>query len=90
MARIEKFEAIEAWKKGRELRKAIYKCSRSGGFSRNFAVRDQIRRPAQSVTSNIPEGFERGGNRDFIQFLSHAKGSCGEVRDQLYTALDEN
>ncbi|TMQ01629.1 MAG: four helix bundle protein [Verrucomicrobia bacterium] len=81
---------IEAWKKGRDLRKAIYKCSRTGEFARDFALRDQIRRAAQSVTSNIAEGFERGRNREFIRFLSDAKGSCGEVRDQLYTALDEN
>ena len=90
MARIERFEDIEAWKKGRDLRKVIYKCSGAGGFARDFALRDQIRRAAQSVTSNIAEGFERGGNREFIQFLSDAKGSCGEVRDQLYTALDES
>ena len=90
MAKIERFEDIEAWKKGRELRQAIYKLSRTGEFARDFGLRDQIRRAAQSVTSNIAEGFERNGNREFIQFLSDAKGSCGEVRDQLYTALDEN
>ncbi len=90
MASIERFEDVEAWKKGRELRKAIYKHSRIGEFAKDFALRDQIRRAAQSVTSNIAEGFEREGNREFIQFLSNAKGSCGEVRDQLYTALDES
>src|SRR6266513_1059677 len=90
MARIERFEDIEGWKKGRELRKAICKHSQHGEFARDFSLKDQIRRAAQSVTSNIAEGFERGGNREFIQFLSDAKGSCGEVRDQLYTALDEN
>ncbi|PYJ81885.1 MAG: four helix bundle protein [Verrucomicrobia bacterium] len=90
MARIKRFEDIEGWKKGRELRKAIYKHSQHGEFAGDFSPKDQIRRAAQSVTSNIAEGFERGGNREFIQFLSDAKGSCGEVRDQLYTALDEN
>ena len=90
MARIERFEDIEGWKKGRELRKSIYAHSRRGEFARDFSLRDQIRRAALSVTSNIAEGFERGGNREFIQFLSDAKGSCGEVRDQLYTALDES
>lgn len=90
MARIERFGDIEAWKKGRELRKAIYKYSRTGEFARDFALRDQIRRGAQPITSNIAEVFERGGSREFIQFLSDAKGSCGDVRDQLYTALDES
>lgn len=90
MAKIERFEDIEAWKKARELRKAIYKVSRTGEFAQDFALRNQIRRAAQSTTSNIAEGFERGGNREFIQFLSDAKGSSGEVRDQLYTAIDEN
>jgi len=90
MARIERFEDNEAWKKGRDRRKVIYKCSRTGEFARDFAPRDQIRRAAQSGTSNIAEGFGRGGNREFIQFLSDAKGSCGAVRDQLSTALNEN
>src|SRR6185436_7154693 len=90
MARIERFEDIEGWKKARELRQSVYKYSKRGEFAHDAALKNQIRRAAQSVTSNIAEGFERGGNREFIQFLSGAKGSCGEVRDQLYTALDEN
>lgn len=89
MATITRFEDIEAWKKGRELREAVYAHSRKGEFARDFALRDQIRRAAISVTSNIAEGFEREGNKEFRQFLSNAKGSCGEVRDQLYAALDE-
>jgi len=89
MAKIARFEDIEAWKKGRELRRAIYNCSRNGAFGKDFGLRDQIRRSAVSVTSNIAEGFERGGNKEFIQFLANSKGSCGELRDQLYAALDE-
>lgn len=89
MATIERFKNIEAWKKGREIRKAVYQFSRSGEFVRDFALCHQIGRAAQSVTSNIAEGFERDGTLEFIQFLSDAKDSCGEVRDQLYTALDE-
>jgi len=89
MATIERFEDIEAWKKGRELRQAVYRCSRAGKFAADYALRDQIRRAAISITSNIAEGFEREGNREFVQFLSNSKGSCGEVRDQLYVALDE-
>jgi four helix bundle protein len=89
MARIDRFEDIDGWTKGRELRQLVYGFTRRGEFAKDFSLKDQIRRSAQSVTSNIAEGFERGGNREFIQFLSDAKSSCGEVRDQLYTALDE-
>lgn len=83
------FEDIEAWKLGRELTRAVYRISRKGEFGRDFALRDQIRRAAISITSNIAEGFERGGNREFVQVLAVAKGSAGEVRSQLYVALDE-
>ncbi len=86
---ITQFEDIEAWKLGRELMRAVYRVSKSGDFARGFALRDQIRRAAVSITSNIAEGLERGGNREFIQALAIAKGSAGEVRSQLYVALDE-
>ena len=89
MARIEQFEDLVSWQKGRELTQTVYRASRSGEFGKDFALRDQIRRACISVTSNIAEGFERGGDKEFMQFLSQAKGSCGEVRSQLYVALDE-
>ena len=89
MANIEKFEDILAWQKGRELTKLIYRASRQGEFAKDFALRDQIRRAVISITSNIAEGFERGGTKEFVQFLGYAKGSSGEVRSQLYVALDE-
>jgi four helix bundle protein len=89
MARIEVFEDLVCWQKGRELTKAVYRASRAGEFGKDYALRDQIRRACISVTSNIAEGFERGGDKEFLQFLSQAKGSCGEVRSQLYVALDE-
>lgn len=88
MPTIRQFEDILAWQKGCELAETIYRLTREGEFSRDFALKDQIRRAVISITSNIAEGFERGGNREFIHFLSHAKGSCGEVRSQLYLALD--
>lgn len=87
MAKIEKFEDIEAWKKARELAKEIYAISNEGLFARDFGLRDQIRRAAVSVMSNIAEGFERGGDVEF-RFLAIAKGSAGEVKAQLYVALD--
>jgi four helix bundle protein len=88
MARIEKFKDIEAWKKARELAKGIYAISNEGLFARDFGLRDQIRRAAVSVMSNIAEGFERGGDVEFRRFLAIAKGSAGEVKAQLYVALD--
>ena len=88
MASIEKFEDIEAWQKARELTREIYRISNQGSFARDFGLRDQIRRAAVSIMSNIAEGFGRGGNKEFIQFLSIAKGSASEVQAQLYVALD--
>jgi len=89
MARIEKFEDLEVWKKTRELTNAIYKITASGSFARDFGLRDQLRRAAVSTVSNIAEGFERGGDKEFMQFLAVAKGSCGEIRARLYIALDQ-
>jgi len=83
------FEDLEVWKKARTLAASVYDCSRGGSFAKDYGLRDQIRRAAVSVGSNIAEGYERGGNREFVQFLSQAKGSCGEVRAQLHFALDQ-
>ncbi len=85
---IDKFEDLIAWQKARELTKIIYAVTKQGEFSRDFGLRDQIRRSAVSIMSNVAEGFERGGRSEFHQFLVIAKGSCAELRSQLYTALD--
>ena len=90
MSKIEKFEDIEAWKMAREITKMIYQISSSVNFSKDFALVNQIRRASVSIISNIAEGFERNGDKEFVQFLTIAKGSCGEVRAQLYVALDQN
>ena len=89
MATIERFEDIESWQRGREVVKQIYSVTRVEPFSRDFALCNQIRRSAVSIISNIAEGFERDGNKEFLQFLAVAKGSCGEVTSQLYIALDQ-
>jgi len=89
MNKIEKFEDIIAWQKARALTNQIYRASKTGDFARDFELRGQIRAASVSTMSNIAEGFERGGDKEFIQFLSHSKGSCGEVRSQLYVALDQ-
>ena len=88
MARIERFEDVQAWQKARVLVREIYRVSGEGPFSRDFGLRDQIRRAAVSVMSNIAEGFERNSDNELRRFLFIAKGSCGEVVSQLYVALD--
>jgi four helix bundle protein len=88
--KIESFEDIASWQKARELTKLVYRCSKAGPFRRDFSLRDQICRASTSIMSNIAEGFECGGDKEFLQFLSTAKGSCGEVRSDLYVALDQD
>lgn len=88
MSTIKTFEDLIAWQKGRELTRALYRLTRRAPFSKDYGLRDQICRAAVSVTSNIAEGFERGGNKELIQFLAIAKGSAGEVRAQLHVAYD--
>ena len=88
MGKIRRFEDVIAWQRAREFTREIYEMSSTHPFSRDFALKDQIRRAAISVMANIAEGFERNGNKEFSQFLSYAKGSLGEVRAFLYVALD--
>ena len=88
MKRIKHFEELIAWQKARELTKQIYSTTKSGPFSKDFGLRDQIRKASVSIMSNLAEGFERGGRAEFHQFVVIAKGSCAEVRSQLYVALD--
>jgi four helix bundle protein len=89
MPTFQKFEDIEAWQKARELTREIYRISSDGVFSRDFGLRDQMRRASVSVMSNIAEGFERCGTGELMQFLSMAKGSAGEIKSQLYVAHDQ-
>ena len=89
MATFKTFEEIECWQKSRELTRKIYDVSGKTSFARDFGLKDQIRRAAVSVMSNIAEGHDRSGTGEFIQFLANAKGSAAEVRCQLYVALDQ-
>jgi len=86
MATIKRFEDLSVWKLAFDNANLIYELTSKPAFNRDFALRDQIRRAAISVFSNIAEGFERDGNREFVNFLSVAKGSCGEVRAQAMLA----
>jgi four helix bundle protein len=86
---VKNFEDLNVWQQARQLTQEVYRLTKTENFLKDFGLRDQIRRAAVSVMSNIAEGFERGGNQEFLQFLYVAKGSCGEVRSQLYVALDQ-
>ncbi|RFM30239.1 four helix bundle protein [Deminuibacter soli] len=88
MAAIKKFEDILSWQKARELTKLIGQFIDDGRFKSNFRLINQLEGAAGSIMDNIAEGFERSGNREFMQFLYISKGSCGEFRSQLYRALD--
>ncbi len=88
MATITRFEDVEGWKKARDLAREVYLVGNSGLFAKDYGLRDQIRRAVTSVMANVAEGFGRGGNKEFIQFLGHARGSCAEVKSYLYVALD--
>lgn len=88
MATFTRFEEIESWKKARELTGAVYRITREPELARNYGLRDQLRRASVSIMANIAEGFGRGGNREFISFLSMARGSCAETKSHLYVAKD--
>ena len=88
MSKITRFEDLLTWQKARELTRVILALTKSDEFSRDFALKDQLCRAVISVPANIAEGFERDGNREFVKFLSIAKGSAGEVRSLLYLAMD--
>ena len=86
--KIERFEDLEIWKDARELCKCVFKITSEEPFSKDYKFRDQIRSSSGSVMDNIAEGFGRGGNKEFINFLSIAKGSNDETRSQSYRAFD--
>ncbi|MDR2234033.1 MAG: four helix bundle protein [Tannerella sp.] len=88
MGTVKCFEDLEIWQLAREFCKDIFRFSCEGDFSKDFSLRNQISASSGSIMDNIAEGFERSGNKEFIQFLYIAKGSCGEARSQLYRTLD--
>lgn len=90
MAKFNSFEEIIAWQKARELNIEIYKATNGDEFSKDYGLRDQIRRSIISVSSNIAEGFERETSSEFKRFLYISKASVGELRSQLYLSFDLN
>lgn len=89
MTTAKRFEDLEVWQRAKDLTNLIYKHSTDGTFSRDFGLRDQMRRAAVSIMSNIAEGFESQTQAMFIKYLAYAKGSAGELRAQLYIARDQ-
>ena len=89
MSQFQRFEDIQAWQFARELTAKVYAVCRVGEFHKDRGLVNQITRACVSILSNIAEGFERNNNKEFVQFLYYAKGSAGEVRAQLYVALDQ-
>lgn len=87
-SKIGRFEDLELWQISRNLVRHIYKMTSGSTLSKDFGLTNQMQRCAVSIMSNIAEGFERKSKKEFIQFLYIAKGSCGELRSQLYIALD--
>jgi four helix bundle protein len=88
MATITRFEEIDAWKTARELTRLIYALTDQGNFAKDFGLKNQVQRASVSIMSNIAEGFESRTQARFIDYLGHAKASAGEVRCQLYIAMD--
>ncbi len=89
MGTIKRFEDIKAWQKARELTKETYKITATNNFSRDFGLKDQIRRASVSIMLNIAEGFARKTDKEFAKFLVQAHGSAAEVQSALYVALDQ-
>ena len=88
MATIKRIEDLQIWQLARNQCKDIYTLTKKGEFVKDYRFVQQIRAAAGSVMDNIAEGFGREGNKEFLQYLSVAKGSCSEVMSQLYRAYD--
>ena len=88
VATIQKFEELEAWRTARQLTRWIYRLCAAGPLERDFGLKDQMRRAAVSIMSNIAEGFDSRTKPMFVEFLGRAKASAGELRAQTYVALD--
>lgn len=89
MARINRFEDLICWQKARIIVREIYNITKQGAFSKDYSLKDQIRRAAVSVMLNISEGFCRKTHKEFKQFLFFSHGSLGEIQSALYVALDQ-
>lgn len=89
MAKIQRFEDLQVWQLAREICADVWHILENSSLVKDFELKNQMSRSCGSIMDNIAEGFERNGRREFIQFLSIAKGSCGELKSQLYRCLDK-
>ena len=87
--KVSRFEDLDVWQHARELARAIYRFTATNTFSRDYGLRDQMRRASVSIMANIAEGFSRKGDREFTQFLFVAKSSAAELQSHAYVALDQ-
>ena len=90
MATINDFEDLEIWQLGREICQLVWNLFETTSLGKDYELKNQMNLSSGSIMDNISEGFERNGRREFINFLSYSKGSCGELRSQLYRAFDRN
>ena len=90
MATFQRFEDIEAWQFAREISKEVYRLSGIGMFAKDFELKGQMRASSGSMMDNVAEGFDRRSKHEFVQFLTIGKGSAGELKSQLYRAVDNN
>ena len=88
MGTVRNFEDLDIWMNARDICREVYRIKQDSDLKNDFKLYNQLNGSSGSVMDNIAEGFERNGNREFIQFLAIAKGSCGESRSQLYRAFD--
>ena len=88
MSTFHRFEDIDGWQVARELNRRVWEWLSSGCFGKDFGLSDQLNRAAGSAMDNIAEGFDSGSDAEFVRFLRYAQRSCGEVKSQLYRALD--
>jgi four helix bundle protein len=86
MATVKSFEELEIWQLSREICQEVWDVFERTTLGKDFELKNQMNRSSGSIMDNIAEGFERNGRKEFIQFLSYSKGSCGELRSQLYRA----
>ena len=89
MGKVGRFEDLEVWKLARVICQKVETLFQETGLGRNYSLRNQMESSSGSIMDNIAEGFGRGGNQEFINFLSYSKGSATELKSQLYRALDK-